>query len=500
MARGLLPGSFCVSGHRRTFRRAAPWALGGLLALAALAAAVAPSVIVRRGFLLRWVNGEPAKLFLTWTSASAGRPGTVVVTGLELRGSDPNVQWWFHMDRAEIRYSVFDLLGRTFHATSVRATGLRFRLRQRLAPRHATAASRAPLPDIPGFGAVPVKGGPPFFAPPEPPGRYWQVQIDDLVAPAREIWIDEFRYVGDGRVAGSFFLWPRKRAQVGPARVDFGGGTVWLGRDAAAKDFRGSVSGSIAPFDPRAVRGNEAYRFVSGEAHAAGEMPGAAFLNYYLRDSTEPRLSGGRGKLEARLALRHGIGTLSATLASAAVRAAYRKSTLAGDAVVRLRLDDWRPAEAFGAMRDTKVELADVSTGAGARHWWGTFDVGPGKLRSTDGGLELSGRVAARCRDARPLYTLFSVGLPKWAQGLFTLDDFRATAGIVLGPATVEVSSLDARGGKFTVAGDYRRRGKTAGGVFRVSAGSLSAGVEIAGGKSAVRLAGAKKWYAAQPR
>ncbi|HET9793672.1 MAG TPA: hypothetical protein VFS34_04345 [Thermoanaerobaculia bacterium] len=518
-----------MSGRFRKSRRAVVWALAILVALLAVLVAT-PSFVVRRGLLLRWMSAKPEKLRLTYASASAPWPGKIEVTGLELRGSDPNVQWWFRMERAEIRYSILDLLARKFHATSVRASGLRFRLRQRLPAAHAAAADRAPLPPIPGFGEVPVKGGPPFFPPPEEPGHYWQVQIDDLDAPGREIWFDAYRYEGDVRVAGAFFLWPQKRANVGPARVEFGGGTVQVGRNVAARSFRATVAGKIAPFDPRAVRGNEVYRFVSGKARASGEMPGVAFLDYYLRDSPEPRLSGGKGKIEGNLELRNGRGSLSATLAADGARAAYRKRTLSGAAVVRLRMDDWRPGEAEGALHGTTIELADISTSPGAGEaarspgegakgspgkgakgspgegekrstgpdegrWWGKFEIGPGKLRSTDKGLQLSGKVAARCRDARPLYTLFGVGLPKWAQEIFRLKDFRAAAAVVLGPQLVEVRRLVASGGKFTVAGDYRKSGRTTEGAFLVSAGSLAVGIDVAGGRPSLKVADAKSWF-----
>jgi len=516
-----------MSVRSRKNRRAAVWALAILAALAAAlvaAAAAAPSYILRRGLLRKWINGHPEKLFLSYATASAPGPGRLVVTGLELRGSDPNVQWWFRMERAEIRYAPLDLLGKRFHATSVGATGLAFRIRQRLPARHATPAARAPLPPIPGLGEVPVNGGPPFFPPPEPPQNYWQVQIDDLVAPAREIWIDAYRYRGEGRVSGSFSLWPQKKAIVGPVRVDFLGGTVTLGDDVVARGFRASVEGRIAPFDPRAVRGNEVYRFISGTAHMAGEMPSIGFLDYYLRDSSEPRLSGGRGKIGGDLMLKDGRGAMSASLAAVGARAVYRKTALAGSAVLELRMNDWRPGEAYGVLHGTKIALSDLSTSPanakapaaagtkgsahpperadrspeGADRWWGEFDVGPGKLRSTDSGLELSGRVAARCRDARALYTLFQVGLPKWAQGIFRLTEFRGGADVVLGPALVEVQRLEARGGSFAVSGDYRSRGRATDGAFLISTGSLAVGIDVEGAKPSLKIAGAKSWFAAK--
>src|SRR5512146_1405674 len=98
-----------MSIRSRRPRRVLVAALAVLVALLAITAA-APSFILRRGLLLRWVNDTPEKLRLSYASASAPWPGRLVVTGLELRGSDPNVQWWFRMERAEVRYSILDLL------------------------------------------------------------------------------------------------------------------------------------------------------------------------------------------------------------------------------------------------------------------------------------------------------------------------------------------------------------------------------------------------------
>ncbi|HWC66348.1 MAG TPA: hypothetical protein VG777_09705, partial [Thermoanaerobaculia bacterium] len=283
--------------------------------------------------------------------------------------------------------------------------------------------------------------------------------------------------------------------------VDLDGGPVWLGRDRIATRLSGGAAGKISPFDPRAVRGNEVYRYVTGRARAEGEVPDSRFLDWYLRESPEPRLSGGHGRLAGSLELRGGEGSLSLALAMSGVRALYRRDALRGDAVLDLRLSRWKPAEGAGSVAGSSFGLADVSaTGvadraAGARDWWGKFEMRSGTLRSTGAGLELSGHAAAKCRDARPLYTLFGVGLPKWARGIAALDGLTASADVDLGPARVRVSRLDARGGSFTIDGDYRKSGKESEGAFLVSDGPLSVGVEVAGGKSRLKLAGAQKWF-----
>jgi hypothetical protein len=142
-----------------------------------------------------------------------------------------------------------------------------------------------------------------------------------------------------------------------------------------------------------------------------------------------------------------------------------------------------------------------VSSGAGgADDWWGKFSIGPGTLASKPGGLDLATRVGVLARDARPLYTLFGVGLPKWAQRLARMESLTATASVHLGPSVVDLRNLAAAGGKLAIAGDYHERGANADGAFLVSSGKLAAGVEIRAGKPTIKLAGATKWFESRGR
>jgi hypothetical protein len=502
---GDLPGTLAEDHgvkRRRTAIRVAAAVAGAALLVFAVAIVAVPPWLLRSRRLLTIVNENPVSLRIEYSAARSAWPGRIAVDGLEIRGSDPNVQWWFRMDHAEIRYSLMDLAARKFHATSVRASGLSFRLRQRLSRGNRTPGALAPLPPIPGFGETPEVGGPPYYRPPEPPSNYWGVEVDDLVAaPATQIWIDAYRFDGRGRVSGRFALHPQKVASVGPASIDFDQGRLAIGREIAAEPFRARVEGTIATFDPRQVRGNEVYRYVSGKGTLSGEMPNARFLNFYLRSAPEPRLADGRGTIRGNLGLRLGKGEIELTLAARRLEARYRKGTIAGDATLRFRLSPWTPAEAVGRVDGSTLELRRVSSGAGgADEWWGKFSIGPGTLASRPGGLELATRIGVLARDARPLYTLFGVGLPKWAQGLARMESLTATASVTLGPSIVDVRNLEAAGGKLAIAGDYRSRGATSDGAFLVSSGKLAAGVEIRAGKPAIKLTGAQKWFASRGR
>ena len=68
-----------------------------------------------------------------------------------MRGSDPNVQWFFRMENATISISLLDLFQKRFHATRVRAEGLVFRLREKQKKSETSAPHAALLPPIAGF-------------------------------------------------------------------------------------------------------------------------------------------------------------------------------------------------------------------------------------------------------------------------------------------------------------------------------------------------------------
>ena len=103
-----------------------------------------------------WVNGNPEELLLAYDEASSWIPGVIRIRGLSMRGSDPNVQWFFRMEKATVSISLLDLLHKQFHATRVRAEGLVFRLREKQNKNALSASHTARLPSIPGFSDPPL--------------------------------------------------------------------------------------------------------------------------------------------------------------------------------------------------------------------------------------------------------------------------------------------------------------------------------------------------------
>jgi len=473
------------------------WALLALVVFGiAAAGCLAVHSIVSTHLLRGWVNGKPEELFLAYDGASSWVPGVIRIRGLTMRGSDPNVQWFFRMEKATISISLLDLFRKRFHATRVRAEGLVFRLREKEKKSETSAAHAALLPPIAGFSDPPLA-----MAEAEPPPvarteirKYWTVQVEDLVAdPAPEIWVEIYRFRGRARVTGGFTLHPHDRVRIGPAAVEFLSGNFLLGPEQA---MLSSASGrgdcDIDAFDPETVQGNEVWRKISGNMRVEGRLKDIRFLNHYL-GHTEPRLSGGGGTAHGDIRFNHGIASGGADFELPRADIRYSNGTVRGRVSGRLRVPRWDVEHDDMEISGSHVALSNVVTTGTAhdeRDWWGRFDIPSGRIH--DG---LSAQTAVSCRDARPLYTLFGAKLPGWAEGILKLEGVKATARIRLAGKLIDLEDLDANGGKFHIAGRYRQKGEDRRGAFLVETGIFAVGVAINGPSSSVKLLGARKWF-----
>src|SRR5215210_5439302 len=205
-------------------------ALRVALALVLAAVALYPLYLLagnwylRSGDLERRLNRRPERLLIQTDSAWTSWPGVVHVRNLRIRNQTRTVQWWASMDSGAIHLNLLDLRDRELVITGLSGTGVDFRLRRRVDGRRWTRPLRRELqPPIPGLTNPPARPPEVIYRPPPKPRlrrdpwriRLAQVDLDSV----RQIWIEEFRFAGEARIAGGFDMTIWRRLQVDPTRL-----------------------------------------------------------------------------------------------------------------------------------------------------------------------------------------------------------------------------------------------------------------------------------------
>ena len=448
--------------------RVAGWGLLGLFGLAVLVV-LATNVLLRTPLLRKLVNARPEELVVDYRGAASWLPGRLSFDSLTLRSRDRNIEFEAALEGVALRVSLSDLVRRRFHTTRLRARSLAFRLRERLSDEEATPARLARYPRIAGYADPPLL--PTMPAPPEPAKGPWRVVIDDLeIASVEEIWIDSWRWNGNGGVAGAFELLPGREARVGPARLEVAAGTLRYGDSKVAERTLGAVWCGFPLYDSRANPGNEVWKIMSGGSTLQADLASLACLS---PDSGGPRLSGGAGSIRERIRLKDGVGTVhvSVTARDVAVRTGKREFRGSAQVDVDAPKVDFHQGEA--SLAGTKVVLSNVAVEGNPAHpWAATFSAPAARLFLADGSLDAE--LAGELRDARPVVALLPPGLGKWAAGLLHLENLRLTGRLATGASRLALTSLRVSAGNFSLEGDYRSSPGRRHGDFRAKKGKLS--------------------------
>jgi hypothetical protein len=436
------------------------------------------------------INAKPEFLTLDYDAATSSWPGRLTIKNLRIRGSDPNVQWIIHLDDAEVEFSVLALAQRTFRCTSLRGTGLSFYLRNKIQPAAVKTTDITVLPPIPGFVDPPVREPGESLPPPDP--KAWMIDVRPIsLDHFDDIWVDAYHFRGTARVDGSFRLRPGIYVQIGPAKLTFESGDVRIGAAMEGISVSGTVDTTFDPFEPLKVPDSRVFGVLSAEVKLVGGFQKLQALGL-LFQRVGTLFEGGTGKATIDATIDHGVakGSIRAAVKGAAVQ--LYKYNLQGDADIFLQIPNWNLVSGPIDISGTRVSLSDARVfGSKEPRWSGRFDIPTGKI-----GVTTTATVQAKTRDARPLLAVLGVDLPPWTRGLINLDDFTASARVLLAPATVRVRQLEAAGGTFHIQGFYVREKGATDGALLIESGILSVGVEIDGPKAKVRPLFAKQWFA----
>lgn len=280
---------------------------------------VSANALLVSGKLARLVSDAPEHVLLTYRHAYTIVPGVVRLTGLSLRIQDTTVQIFFTLDRATVALSLPALyLAHELRVGALDAEGLAFRMRLKRFANDVQRKHWASLPSIPGLPAFVRAPGPP----PPPAPHPWRVRLDNVrVANVRELWIDEFRYQGEARVDGRFFLVPAREADVGPARLRLDGGRLDIAGVASLDALHADIDVRVRPFLRAQVEGLHIFDFTTASVKGSARVDSMRFLDYYLAGASWLRFARGAG----RLALDLGIDAATFRPGS---RVAFRSSDL----------------------------------------------------------------------------------------------------------------------------------------------------------------------------
>lgn len=227
----------------------------------ALAAVWAVWIVVAQAFLwtplLRYLlNSQGPILQVQYAFAWSVWPGVVHARDLVITSQDRAVQWRLGLDRVSTSIALGQIPSRIFHATHVRAHGVVFAVRRRIRAAEVTPARTAGLPHFQEFAALPLKEEGPDDILPDSRYKLVSVWLEDVEGQeVRQVWFDQFRLEGRGRVSGAFYLKPLRRVLVAPAELDIEEGQVLRGEERIAEAVRGPLRVRLGEFDPRGIEG-----------------------------------------------------------------------------------------------------------------------------------------------------------------------------------------------------------------------------------------------------
>lgn len=261
---------------------------------------VVANAVLRSSLIERGVAGAEG-MYLEYGSAVSWLPGRARVSALKLRVEDYNVQFLLEIEHAELDVGLDELMHKRFHAFRLRADGVSFFMRHKLHEAAGHGERLAAFPPIPGFADPPLYRGP--HPPPIPDAEYdlWQVQIDDVIARAKELWFLEYRFQGDAEARGSFLVRPARLVRVEPARLELRSGSLRLGPHVVAGRVKGYLAVSVPNFEVQKVEGAAVAHEISLQTKLELSQGRLDFLNAY-RDPGAPMVEGeGAWSVEARL-------------------------------------------------------------------------------------------------------------------------------------------------------------------------------------------------------
>lgn len=288
------------------------------------------------------------------------------------------------------------------------------------------------------------------------------------------------------------------------AKASSGGPSTWLARIAPFElRHSGTKSAAIQGAELRINASTDAIDVskplpeieIHGDLPSA-QIPSLRIINTFMSSSSRLHVNGGKGSLSAQF----DANTTTKRAMGNIVVGAEGLSTEDGNLhfsghvnsnvhVTKLLLDSGDLDVSIAHIEARDVTLKDSN--AAISNWWSRVDIRNATFRPGQP-IPLEMYWWARLQNASPViaFSKRTPSVPGWITRFFAGGEVEASGHLHLGKAYIELSNFKAQTGLLNVAGRFRERGEAKSGVFKVSAGPLSVGIEIKNEDTNVILVG----------
>lgn len=323
----------------------------------------------------RLLNTDSTALDYGW--AWAPWPTRIRVHDLVISGQDQNVQFAIAVDETWLTLDLWSVIAdRTIKVTKMRGSGTSVRVLQRLQPWNLQAAKIRALPPIPGRKSPPLTED--YVQGPRATRAFYDqlsIEVNDVDAMAKEVWIDDVRFQGQIRALGSFLLRPGLELRVGPgAEAQIRSGELSVGGRPTLAAMSGRADCNTPNFNPSPPQGLAIAGFFTGSLLVRARLVDLDVVNY-VAAASGIQARGGTGSFNLDVSFVRGVLRPNSKLK---VTSRALEIDLAGQRLnTSLELDGAIDQSEHGTVRLTTTELTVGPVAQRARLGGGrlTFDL-----------------------------------------------------------------------------------------------------------------------------
>jgi hypothetical protein len=439
-----------------------------------IAYVVLANLMLMTGLAAKLASYNPRAANMRYDWAWSVWPSVVHVEGFRISGSDSVLQWDVEVDKATADVHLTELFRKKFYASKVRAEGYVLRVRLLVDPSTTPDIESdfiKALPPIPGFTNPPLKEA---LAPEknldltDEGYNLWTAHLEDVDSTVKEVWIEQVRYIGGGRVRGGFYFKPLRAVRVGPVVLSLRDGEIHVADKVIAR-VNADINVTMNTFDPRNVDGLNVFETTGAHVRMDAQVNGLDVVNFFMGAGADVRVEDGSGEIQTNLIINKGVvepgSMVSYTTSRLDVATKEMKGTIEGEVSVRVSEGEdpeavralllvpsatlGRPGKGLPPIVAEKVRAiftasslnllkppskfgADVNVVAAAvpdLRWFNMDDAEPGAPVFTGGAAFFRGHVAVNPegQGSGALRALMKQGAMKWKETR------------ILGDATVEI-------------------------------------------------------------